>query len=262
MTMERIEKSDIITPEDFDKEVQMAQAKAAVLKKIVDAQKLSVNVGGASHLKVEAWVTIGKAYGYTAWTEVINYERDASGKLLWVEARATVLDNDGVKRGGGSSICEVKEPGKQGMTAAQVGSMAQTRAESRAFKQLLSWVVILAGYNPTPAEEMEGLKDSKDSTEYQAAAPSHTWQAMLVTENQLKRLWAIAKTEGVGRTAVLERLLSEYKLSDPGELNRKDYELLIAWIESTNSKEDLPFMTVERMEAGEPDMTKNDDLPF
>ena len=34
--------------------------------------------------------------------------------------------------------------------------MAQTRAEARAFKQMLSWVVVLAGYDATPAEEMVG----------------------------------------------------------------------------------------------------------
>jgi hypothetical protein len=33
-------------------------------------------------------------------------------------------------------------------------SMAETRAESRAWRKAIGWIVHLAGYNPTPAEEM------------------------------------------------------------------------------------------------------------
>ncbi len=35
-------------------------------------------------------------------------------------------------------------------------SMAETRAESRAWRKACGWIVHLAGYNPTPAEEMGG----------------------------------------------------------------------------------------------------------
>ena len=36
----------------------------------------------------------------------------------------------------------------------QLRSMAQTRASAKAFRNVLAWVVVLAGYRPTPAEEM------------------------------------------------------------------------------------------------------------
>jgi hypothetical protein len=36
----------------------------------------------------------------------------------------------------------------------QLASMAQTRAGAKAFRNRLAWVVVLAGYRPTPAEEM------------------------------------------------------------------------------------------------------------
>lgn len=39
----------------------------------------------------------------------------------------------------------------------QVASMAQTRACSKVLAQVLKWVVVLAGYSPTPAEEMDGM---------------------------------------------------------------------------------------------------------
>ncbi len=41
----------------------------------------------------------------------------------------------------------------------QVMSMAQTRACAKVLRQVLAWVVVLAGYRPTPAEELEGPPD-------------------------------------------------------------------------------------------------------
>lgn len=41
----------------------------------------------------------------------------------------------------------------------QLESMSQTRAQAKALRSRFSWVVVLAGYSPTPAEEMEGVVD-------------------------------------------------------------------------------------------------------
>ena len=133
----------------------------------MDSQKLSVKIGQSEHLRVEGWQTIGKGYGYTCRTSVEELIKDKEGKIAGVKASAFILDASGAIVGGADSFCfsdeekydkdtgEISYPhGKQ--TVAQWAGMAQTRAESRAFKEVLSWVVILAGYNPTPAEEMTG----------------------------------------------------------------------------------------------------------
>ena len=39
----------------------------------------------------------------------------------------------------------------------QLASMAQTRANAKVLRNVLSWVAVLAGYRPTPAEEMEAV---------------------------------------------------------------------------------------------------------
>lgn len=39
----------------------------------------------------------------------------------------------------------------------QLKSMAQTRACSKVLRNVLAWVVVLAGYRPTPAEELDGV---------------------------------------------------------------------------------------------------------
>jgi hypothetical protein len=43
----------------------------------------------------------------------------------------------------------------------QLRSMAQTRASAKAFRNVLAWVVVLAGYKPTPAEEMSGVGEGE-----------------------------------------------------------------------------------------------------
>ncbi len=43
----------------------------------------------------------------------------------------------------------------------QLRSMAQTRACAKAFRNVLAWVVVLAGYKPTPIEEMDGVYEAE-----------------------------------------------------------------------------------------------------
>ena len=47
--------------------------------------------------------------------------------------------------------------GEEAVPMFQLRSMAQTRAGAKAFRNVLSWVVVLAGYKPTPAEELDGM---------------------------------------------------------------------------------------------------------
>lgn len=44
--------------------------------------------------------------------------------------------------------------GEEKVPLFQLASMAQTRACAKAFRNVLSWVVVLAGFRPTPAEEI------------------------------------------------------------------------------------------------------------
>ena len=47
----------------------------------------------------------------------------------------------------------------------QLRSMAQTRAGAKALRNALAWVVVLAGYRPTPAEEMTGEREPAQRSE-------------------------------------------------------------------------------------------------
>lgn len=53
----------------------------------------------------------------------------------------------------------------------QLRSMAQTRACAKALRNVLAWVVVLAGYKPTPAEEMDGIGERKESEKKETEKP-------------------------------------------------------------------------------------------
>ncbi len=48
----------------------------------------------------------------------------------------------------------------------QLRSMAQTRAMAKAFRSVLGWVAVLAGYRATPAEELDGVTNSGNDEQH------------------------------------------------------------------------------------------------
>lgn len=54
-----------------------------------------------------------------------------------------------------------------------------------------------------------------------------------VTENQLKRLWAIAASKGVGRDRVKQVLDADYRIKSPEELTRSQYDHIIGRLQAT-----------------------------
>jgi hypothetical protein len=92
-----------------------------------------------------------------SWGDVTVYEwKDkigADGKKIW---------NPNLRKGKGGYEAEKVAAGTKKKPLFQLRSMAQTRAEAKALKGVFSWFVVLAGYKPTPAEELTGHEDFGD----------------------------------------------------------------------------------------------------
>ena len=145
--------------------VQDAQNKADMLYNVVEKQHLYQEIRGKKYLQLEAWQTLGKFCNVTGEIEWVKSVElwDARG----FEARAVIkstevsIDEEGrthIKVGDtiaiAESMCMNDEPNWQGKPIFQLKSMAQTRALSKAYRSCLSFIVALAGYAPTPAEEI------------------------------------------------------------------------------------------------------------
>ena len=153
-----------MSPAEFDDAVDAAKAKAKTFVDIVENQQLFTMIGPSKHLNHEAWETIAAGYGLTAAVDSTTYhwkkdsEEDNGDELFMVEAHAVVLDRDGTIRGGAVASCGRDEPNWATKPVHQVASMAGTRASAKALRLMLSWVVEIAGYEPTPSEEIVDKK--------------------------------------------------------------------------------------------------------
>ena len=133
--------------------VKKATAMANVLEKVITDGKLFAMIQGKKHVQVEGWTTLGAMVGVfpiIEWTRRLEEDGDYLG---W-EARCTVQRPDGGIIGAAEAECRTNERRWASADSYAVRSMAQTRATSKAMRLPLAWVMTLAGFDPTPAEEM------------------------------------------------------------------------------------------------------------
>jgi hypothetical protein len=152
-----------------------ATSAANALAEVIKKKQKPVVFNGEQYLEFEDWQTCGKFYGLTAkvsWTRPIEI-----GGALGFEAGADVIDNrTGQVVSSAEAMClndedkwskrtkyeynpETKRREKVGEVAVplfQLRSMAQTRACAKALRNVLAWVVVLAGFRPNVAEELTG----------------------------------------------------------------------------------------------------------
>jgi hypothetical protein len=94
----------------------------------------------------------GKVDGRRQIVEETESEYEVDGHD-W-EARVEIRTASGVVVGAAEAMCSRSEMNWMSKPDPAVKSMAETRAESRAYRRAVGWIMVIAGYNPTPAEEM------------------------------------------------------------------------------------------------------------
>ena len=134
-----------------------AMRAATALKKVIDAKPHKIILNGEIYLENEDWLTIARFYGITSRVRSTNYvkfgDEEYSSHGFEAIAEAYLVQNDQVISMA-ESMCLSDESNWKNKPLFQLRSMAQTRASRRVLRQVLGWVVVLAGYKPTPAEEM------------------------------------------------------------------------------------------------------------
>lgn len=125
------------------------------LKSIIVEKKLYVNIRGKNYPLVEGWQIAGAFTGTFPIVEKV--ENLSEGNNYKYRAEVSLRDKDGNKVGYGVAICTNREAGKTGFDEYAVASMAQTRAVGKAFRMKLGWLLKIAGYEATPAEEMDTI---------------------------------------------------------------------------------------------------------
>lgn len=158
--------------------VSRATRHATALTDVIKAKKLATDIRGRSHVRVEGWTLLGSMLGVYAipvWTHPVPEDwRDRGmdqpdGWQARVEARTLA----GNIVGAATASCMRSESNWESRDEYALESMAQTRATGKALRLPLGFVVVLAGYDATPAEEMphEGYDDSPYGNGAPSAAP-------------------------------------------------------------------------------------------
>ncbi len=127
--------------------LEHARQAAEALMEVVEQQGLAIEIGNGKHLQFEAWQTLAHFYGVTVGTESVE-----ANEMGGFTAKAIAL-RDGIKVGSAISECNPDEDNWRNKPRFQLMSMAQTRAQAKALRSVLSFVAVLAGFDGTPAEE-------------------------------------------------------------------------------------------------------------
>jgi len=136
----------VTSPEDI---VNRASSVATVLAEVIDKKKLYAVINGKKYVQVDGWATLGAMLGVLP--REARSEKIDNGYLAFVEL---VRTTDGMIIGGASAICTREEKNWKSRDEYAIKSMATTRATGKAYRLGFSWIMNLAGYESTPAEEM------------------------------------------------------------------------------------------------------------
>jgi len=137
-------------------EIVLAEATKAAkaLADVIDSRPNKLVINNKTFLQFEDWQTLGRFYGVTVAARTATYVE--FGRTQGFEASAeAILVSTGQVISSASAMCLDDESKWSNKPLYQLKSMAQTRACAKALRNVLAWVVVLAGYSPTPAEEMD-----------------------------------------------------------------------------------------------------------
>lgn len=139
---------------------------ASTLKKVIVEQQLFTKIQNKNYVNVEGWEFAGMAMGVLPVIESLTQIAPIDEEMKEIKYRAEVklvhFATDKVV-GYGVAICSNSEYGRNKQDEYVIASMAQTRATGKAYRNGFAWLLKMAGYETTPAEEMQPVSDSKEA---------------------------------------------------------------------------------------------------
>jgi len=132
-------------------DIERGAAIARQLRDYLRQARMTVRIQGRDYVRIEGWQVLCHLCQLPLPSIVDLRREDREGGYVYV---AEALLAYGGREYRAYGICASDEPNWRGRPEFQLASMAQTRAAGKVLRLLLGWVMTLAGYEPTPAEEM------------------------------------------------------------------------------------------------------------
>jgi len=214
-----------LSPRKF---IEEAKEKASVLAEIIEKQKVYNLIKDRKYVRCEGWTTLARMMGYIPTIKKVEAIYDKDGNIEKAIATAALVDiKTGIEIAQAESICSIKEKNWKDRDEYAVRSMAQTRAVSKVCRIALSWVMVLAGFEPTPAEEIQ--EEEKNHQEQNEARPTPSsppqpsqspQSPKYLSEAQIKFLEDMARKKGTDTVALVTYIgkpISEWTNEDLNE---------------------------------------------
>jgi hypothetical protein len=209
--------------------VEKGRAIAKVLSNVIDTHKLYTVIQGRKYVNVEGWITLGNFLGVLP--QELKVERSSDGTYTAIVELVSMKSAQVVGRG--SAICTPHE--RIGKEENVRRSMALTRATSKAYRMGFSWIMALANFATTPAEEMpdemprqqtytkpaaskpDVRAEKKESTFDEKNKTHSAWLSKFLEENKVDPgFWANIASDLQGKSKdALEEVLLKYKNKEP-----------------------------------------------
>jgi len=132
-------------------DIQRGATIARQLRDYLRQARMTVRIQGRDYVRIEGWQVLCHLCNLPLPSIVDLRREEREGGYVYV---AGALLAYGGREYRAYGICASDEPNWRGKSEFQLASMAQTRAAGKVLRLLLGWVMTLAGYEPTPAEEM------------------------------------------------------------------------------------------------------------
>jgi hypothetical protein len=128
------------------------------LSQLIKEKGLSSNIQGKQFVNVEGWQFAGASLGLMP---IITSTQDLSNETAIKYMATCEVRNitTGQLVATGIALCSNAEKTKRFFDEYAILSMAQTRAIGKAYRNLLAWLMKAAGFEATPAEEMDFAKE-------------------------------------------------------------------------------------------------------
>ena len=220
---------------------------ASQLAIVINKQNLATMIKGKRFVNVEGWTTLATMLGVTA-REVCTVESEG----IYIATIELVRMSDGACISRASAECgspdELDKYGKpiwSNRPRYARRSMAQTRATGKACRLAFSLIMSLAGYEPTPAEEMTPIIEAEQvinasvipkSTVLPATSASVLTapvpEPTRITTSQHKLLDAQIRDYGLDSERVNAWLKSAWKVESVSDLSPTQFERLLIKLEN------------------------------
>ena len=176
---------------DADLVVNRGIAWSRALLKVMEDQKLYADVSGKKYPEVEAWQMLLAFSGLSPITKRVSPLYGDDGIVYAYEAEVELITNSGQVVGGGVASCGMDSFSTRGRSgydkdrAAQ--STAQTWAVSKAARNKFSFVMKMAGYEATPADEMRGASGPTPTAQSRGTATKTELTCPIHNEDWFKK---------------------------------------------------------------------------